>query len=86
MKTPVKKTARSQPDVNASGDGNTVKKYRVLTEGWPDGKYRKVGDAISMTVKEAEYLVMNGQVVLEADYAAAKKAKAETEKVEAEKD
>lgn len=42
----------------------TKRNYTVITEGWIDGRYRKAGEVLFMTDREAKYLVMGGQVSL----------------------
>ncbi|MBO6755749.1 MAG: hypothetical protein JJ902_05450 [Roseibium sp.] len=36
-----------------------MKRYEVIAEGWIEGKYRLVGETISLDVHQAKYLVMN---------------------------
>ncbi|CAM5398692.1 hypothetical protein AFEL58S_02000 [Afipia felis] len=39
-------------------------RYRVTTEGWLDGNYRKLGEIIELSDAEAKWLVRSGQIVL----------------------
>lgn len=34
--------------------------YEVLAEGWLDNAYRKVGDKVTLTAAQAEYLILAG--------------------------
>ena len=38
--------------------------YEVLVEGWLDSTYRKVGEVVSMTERQAKYHLMAGKVRL----------------------
>lgn len=39
-------------------------RYRVTTEGWLDGNYRKLGEIIELSDVEAKWLTRSGQIVL----------------------
>jgi hypothetical protein len=40
-------------------------RYKVMSEGWLDGNYRKAGEMIELTDAEAKWLLRGGQITLD---------------------